>query len=133
MSRFREKYIWLKYNMSKSIKCKRTLGALELWTALNGEEDHGCDDVRDLITYKDGTYIGYFVMVDKSEKVLKEFIEDSFKDFNKEYVVFAREKDYIKYRDKISNEIGLICFDNLYGLGGVGKIMRKSKLKEEKQ
>ena len=115
--------------MSKSVKCKRTLCALELWTAVNGEEDRGCDDVRDLITYKDDLYTGYFVMVDKSEKVLEEFIENAYKDFNMEYVVFGREKDFLKYREQIPQNIGLICNDNLYGFGYVTKIMREAKLK----
>ena len=119
----------LKYNKEHSIKCRRTTNALELWTAVNGERDSGCDDVRDLITYKDGIYTGYFVMVDKSEKVLEEFIEDAYKDFNKEYVVFGYEEDYLKYRDIIPKSIGLICSCNLYGLGTVTKIMRESELK----
>lgn len=115
--------------MEQSEKCKRTQNALELWTAVNGERDSGCDDVRDLITYKDDRYTGYFVMVDKSEKILKEFIEDAYKDFNMEYVVFGREKDYLKYREQIPENIGLICNDNLYGLGYVTKIMREARLK----
>jgi len=111
--------------MEQSEKCKRTLCALELWTAVNGERDSGSNDVRDLITYKDDLYTGYFVMVDKSEKVLEEFIEDAYKDFNKEYVVFGREKDYLKYREQIPENIGLICNDNLYGFGYATKIMRE--------
>lgn len=119
----------LNYNKEHSPKCRRITNTLELWTAVNGERDSGCDDVRDLITYKDGIYTGYFVMVDKSEKVLEEFIENAYKDFNREYVVFGREKDYLKYREQIPQNIGLICNDNLYGFGYVTKIMREAKLK----
>lgn len=115
--------------MEQSEKCKRTLCALELWTAVNGERDSGCDDVRDLITYKDDRYTRYFVMVDKSEKALEEFIKYVYKDFNREYVVFGREKDLLKYHEQIPENIGLICNDNLYGLGCVFAVMREAKLK----
>ena len=115
--------------MKQSVKCKRTLCALELWTAVNGEEDRGLDDIRDLITYKDDLYTGYFVMVDKSEKVLKEFTEDAYKDFNKEYVVFGRETDYSKYKCRIPESIGIICMGNLYGMGNVILVVRKANEK----
>lgn len=68
-------------------------------------------------------------MVDKSKKVLEEFIKDAYKNFNKEYVVFGREKDFLKYREQIPQDIGLICNDNLYGFGYVTAIMCEAKLK----
>lgn len=50
---------------------------------------------------------------------------DAYIDFNKEYVVFGREKDYLKYREQIPQNIGIICDDNLYGFGYITKIMRE--------
>ncbi len=115
--------------MKQSKKCKRTLCALELWTAVNGERDRGCDDVRDLITNKNGIYTGYFVMVDKSEKVLEKFIENAYKNFNREYVVFGRETDYSNYKCRIPESIGIICMGNLYGMGNVTLLVKKARLK----
>ena len=115
--------------MEQSEKCKRTLCALELWTAVNGEEDRGCDDIRDLITYKDDVYTGYFVMVDKSEKLLKEFTENTYKDFDNEYVVFGNETDYSKFKCRIPENIGIICMGNLYEMGNVTLLVKKARLK----
>ncbi|MBQ0083846.1 MAG: hypothetical protein KBS52_03665 [Clostridiales bacterium] len=115
--------------MEQSVKCKSTLCALELWAVVNGEQNGGSDNLRDLITFKGGLYTGYFVMVDKSEKALEEFIEDAYKNFNREYVVFGGETDYLKYREQIPQNIGLICNADLYGFGYATKIMRKAKCK----
>ncbi len=117
--------------MNKSIKCKRTLDMLKLWTALKDERDAGSDDVRDLITYKDDLYTGYFIMVNKNYKVLYEFTDDAYKTFNKEYIVFAQKDEFLKSHKVIPEDIGIICTGNLYGLGGVTKIMREAKLKKQ--
>ena len=115
--------------MEQSEKCKRTQNALELWTALRDERDAGSDDVRDLITYKDNLYTGYFIMVNKHHKVLYEFTDDAYKTFDKEYIVFAQKDEFLKFHKVIPEDIGIICTGNLYGFGYVTKIMREAKLK----
>ena len=111
---------------------KMTLDMLVLWTGLRNEENKGSDDVRDLITNNSGTKTGYFIMVDKPEKALTDFIGSAFHSLNREYVVFNSEKQYLKYRNRLPKEIGLICSDNLYGFGIITKIMRQSELKIHK-
>lgn len=106
-----------------------TLNMLVLWTGLRNEENKGSDDVRDLITNNSGTKTGYFIMVDKPEKALTDFIGSAFHSLNREYVVFNSEKQYLKYRNRLPKEIGLICSDNLYGFGIITQIMRQSGLK----
>ena len=108
---------------------KMTLNMLVLWTGLRNEENKGSDDVRDLITNNSGTKTGYFIMVDKPEKALTDFIGSAFHSLNREYVVFNSEKQYLKYRNRLPKEIGLICSDNLYGFGIITQIMRQSGLK----
>lgn len=115
--------------MEHSKSRKMTLNMLVLWTGLRNEENKGSDEVRDLITSSSGTKTGYFIMVDKPEKALTDFIGSAFHRQNREYVVFNSEKDYIKYRNSIPKEIGLICSDNLYGFGIITQIMRQSGLK----
>lgn len=106
-----------------------TLNMLVLWTGLRNEENKDSDGVRDLITNNSGTKTGYFIMVDKPEKALTDFIGSAFHSLNREYVVFNSKKEYLKYRNRIPKEIGLICSDNLYDFGIITQIMRQSRLK----
>ena len=115
----------MKYSKSH----KMTLNMLVFWTGLRNEENKGSDDVRDLITSSSGTKTGYFIMAGKPEKALTNFIGSAFHSLNREYVVFNSEKEYLKYRNRIPKEIGLICSDNLYGFGIITQIMRQSGLK----
>lgn len=115
----------MKYSKSH----KMTLNMLVFWTGLRNEENKGSDDVRDLITNNSGTKTGYFIMAGKPEKALTDFIGSAFHSLNREYVVFNSEKEYLKYRNRIPKEIGLICSDNLYGFGIITQIMRQSGLK----
>lgn len=120
----------LKYHKECSVKCKRTLNLLKLWAALKDECDCGSDDLRDLITYKDDVYTGYFIMVDKHYKVLFEFLDNAYKDFDREYVVFARKKDFFHYHRAIPENIGIICTGNIYNFGNVFKTIREPILKK---
>ena len=115
--------------MENSRSHKMTLNMLVLWTGLRNEENKGSDDVRDLITNNSGTKTGYFIMAGKPEKALTDFIGSAFHSLNREYVVFNSEKQYLKYRNRLPKEIGLICSDNLYGFGIITQIMRQSGLK----
>lgn len=115
----------MKYSKSH----KMTLNMLVFWTGLRNEENKDSDGVRDLITNSSGTKTDYFIMADKPEKALTDFIGGAFHNLNREYVVFNSEKEYLKYRNRIPKEIGLICSDNLYGFGIITQIMRQSGLK----
>ena len=82
---------------------------------------------EDHIRKKEKRY--HFIMVDKPEKALTDFIGSAFHSLNREQADFNSEKEYLKYRNRIPKEIGLICSDNLYGFGIITQIMRQSGLK----